>query len=75
MDTSALGELQGRGGSVDICGIGTGEGTDDRFETALDISTTLWKSPGLEMGKPASITSTPRASSSLATMIFSTVVS
>ena len=43
--------------------------------TAFEISTTLLKSPGLEMGKPASMTSTPNASSCLATWIFSTVLS
>ena len=35
--------------------------------TALDISITELKSPGLEIGNPASITSTPKASSCLAT--------
>ena len=35
--------------------------------TAFEISTTELKSPGLEIGKPASITSTPKASSCLAT--------
>ena len=43
--------------------------------TALEISTTELKSPGLEMGNPASMTSTPRASSARATCIFSTVLS
>ena len=43
--------------------------------TAFDISTTLLKSPGLEIGNPASITSTPNASSAFATCIFSTVFS
>ena len=42
-------------------------------ETALEISSTELKSPGLEMGNPASMTSTPRLSSSLATSIFSVV--
>ena len=41
--------------------------------TAFDISTTDLKSPGLEMGNPASITSTPSSSRFLATSIFSTV--
>ena len=35
--------------------------------TAFEISMTELKSPGLEMGNPASITSTPRASNCLAT--------
>ena len=35
--------------------------------TAFDISTTLLKSPGLDTGKPASITSTPSSSRALAT--------
>src|SRR5690606_16740435 len=43
--------------------------------TALEISMTERKSPGLEIGKPASITSTPNASSSRAIMIFSSVES
>ncbi|MNX63969.1 hypothetical protein D3C86_949830 [compost metagenome] len=43
-------------------------------DTAFESSTTLWKSPGLEIGNPASITSTPSASSSLAISIFSGVV-
>lgn len=43
--------------------------------TAFDISITELKSPGLEIGKPASITSTPSCSSCLATCIFSTVLS
>ena len=43
--------------------------------TALDISTTELKSPGLDTGNPASITSTPRLSSALATWIFSMVLS
>ena len=43
--------------------------------TALEISTTELKSPGLEIGKPASMTSTPRSSRALATWIFSTVFS
>ena len=43
--------------------------------TALEISTTELKSPGLETGKPASITSTPSSSSAFATWIFSTVLS
>ena len=41
--------------------------------TALEISTTELKSPGLEIGKPASITSTPSSSNCFATWIFSTV--
>ena len=41
--------------------------------TAFEISITELKSPGLEIGKPASITSTPNASSCFATWIFSTV--
>ena len=41
--------------------------------TALEISITELKSPGLEIGNPASITSTPSCSSALATCIFSTV--
>src|SRR5690606_29107348 len=45
------------------------------FVTNLDISTTLWKSPGLEIGKPASIISTPSSSSASAMMSFSGVVS
>jgi len=43
--------------------------------TAFDISTTELKSPGLEIGKPASITSTPSSCSALATSIFSMVFS
>ena len=43
--------------------------------TAFEISTTDWKSPGLEIGKPASITSTPSCSRAFATWIFSTVFS
>src|SRR5665647_1915023 len=43
--------------------------------TALEISTTDLKSPGLEIGKPASITSTPSCSNTLATSIFSIVFS
>ncbi len=43
--------------------------------TALEISITELKSPGLEMGNPASMMSTPRSSSALATMIFSWVLS
>src|SRR5690606_16239514 len=43
------------------------------LETALEISTTELKSPGLETGKPASMTSTPSFSSCLATSIFSIV--
>ncbi len=43
--------------------------------TAFDISSTELKSPGDEMGNPASITSTPRASSMRATSIFSVVLS
>ena len=43
--------------------------------TAFEISMTELKSPGLEMGKPASMTSTPSASSCFATWIFSTVLS
>ena len=43
--------------------------------TAFEISMTLLKSPGDETGKPASMTSTPRASRALATWIFSTVLS
>ena len=35
--------------------------------TAFEISTTELKSPGEETGKPASITSTPNASSAFAT--------
>ena len=35
--------------------------------TALDISITELKSPGLEIGNPASMTSTPNDSSCLAT--------
>ena len=41
--------------------------------TALDISITELKSPGLEIGNPASITSTPSSSNAFATWIFSTV--
>ena len=43
--------------------------------TAFDISTTELKSPGLDTGKPASITSTPNSSRAFATSIFSTVLS
>ncbi len=43
--------------------------------TAFDISTTELKSPGLDTGKPASMTSTPNSSRALATSIFSTVLS
>ena len=42
-------------------------------DTAFDISSTELKSPGLEIGKPASMISTPKASSNLATSIFSVV--
>src|SRR5690606_25221287 len=42
--------------------------------TNLDISTTLLKSPGLEIGNPASIISTPSVSNSSAMMSFSGVV-
>ena len=38
--------------------------------TAFDISTTELKSPGLDTGNPASITSTPSCSSCRATYIF-----
>ena len=41
--------------------------------TAFEISMTELKSPGLEIGNPASITSTPNCSSCFATCIFSTV--
>ena len=41
--------------------------------TFFDISETELKSPGLETGKPASITSTPRLSRSLAISTFSSV--
>jgi 2-isopropylmalate synthase len=40
------------------------------FLTILDISTTELKSPGLEIGNPASITSTPSSSSCLAIVSF-----
>ena len=43
--------------------------------TALDTSTTELKSPGLETGKPASITSTPSSSRAFASCIFSAVPS
>src|SRR5659263_753266 len=43
--------------------------------TAFEISTTDLKSPGLEMGNPASITSTPNCSRTLATSTFSIVFS
>ena len=43
--------------------------------TALEISTTELKSPGLDTGNPASITSTPSSSRALATWIFSMVFS
>ena len=43
--------------------------------TAFEISTTDWKSPGLETGKPASITSTPNSSRACAIWIFSIVFS
>jgi hypothetical protein len=43
------------------------------FETAFDISTTELKSPGLETGNPASMTSTPSDSRAWATSIFSIV--
>ncbi len=35
--------------------------------TAFEISITEWKSPGLETGNPASITSTPNCSNAFAT--------
>ena len=41
--------------------------------TAFEISITELKSPGLEMGNPASIMSTPNCSNWRATSIFSTV--
>ena len=41
--------------------------------TAFEISTTELKSPGLEMGNPASMISTPSSSSAFATSIFSIV--
>lgn len=44
-------------------------------DTALDISITELKSPGLDMGKPASSISTPSASNAWATTIFSRVFS
>ena len=40
------------------------------FFTIFDISTTDLKSPGLEIGKPASITSTPSSSNLSAIFIF-----
>ncbi len=43
--------------------------------TALEISTTDLKSPGLDTGKPASITSTPNSSNACAIWIFSMVFS
>ena len=42
--------------------------------TFFEISETELKSPGLETGKPASITSTPRLSKSLAISTFSSSV-
>ena len=44
-------------------------------ETAFEISSTELKSPGLEIGNPASMMSTPRLSSNFATSIFSVVFS
>ena len=41
--------------------------------TFFDISTTELKSPGLDIGKPASIISTPRSSKSNAISTFSSV--
>ena len=41
--------------------------------TFFEISETELKSPGLDTGKPASITSTPRLSKSLAISTFSLV--
>ena len=46
----------------------------NQIET-VEISMTELKSPGLDMGNPASIISTPSSSSALATWIFSTVLS
>tara|TARA_B000000441_G_scaffold125334_1_gene103341 strand:+ start:5109 stop:5252 length:144 start_codon:yes stop_codon:yes gene_type:complete len=43
------------------------------FFTTLDISDTELKSPGLEIGKPASMISTPNDSRSSAISIFSSV--
>ena len=42
--------------------------------TAFDSATTLSKSPGLDTGNPASITSTPKASKRRAISIFSVLV-
>src|SRR5690606_11297800 len=41
--------------------------------TDLEISLTELKSPGLDMGKPASMTSTPSPSKARATILFSRV--
>ena len=69
-----LGQPQGVGGDVDVFFFTARVSAQIvGAETAFEISSTELKSPGLEIGNPASMMSTPRLSRSLATSIFSVV--
>lgn len=73
MDAFVLGQPQGVGGDVDVFFTARVSAQIVGAETAFEISSTELKSPGLEIGNPASMMSTPRLSRSLATSIFSVV--
>lgn len=73
MDSLMLGILQSLSSTINIFSTARVSAQIVGQVTALEISTTELKSPGLDIGNPASITSTPNCSSCFATWIFSTV--
>ena len=71
VDPRPLGVRDGTGGRLDVGEVGAREPGDDRtLDVACDLRTASW-SPGEAIGKPASITSTPRRASCWAISSFS----
>jgi len=71
MDTRPVGIDERLAGAVDVLGIAPRQPQMIGLRTSRAIACTDSKSPGEAIGKPASITSTPRSASACATWSFS----
>ena len=75
MDPRSLGVAYRSPGGVDVLGMSARQPGDDRALDLRAIASTASKSPGEVIGKPASMTSTPRRASCWAISSFSAVFS